>query len=106
MVGRSKEKLERAFGGFSHAAVFAADITEMRSAGAAARGVDTIFYCVGLPYPSHNLHPVLMRTTLEAAASVSVERIVLISSVYPYGVPRTPKVAEDHPRFPDTRKGA
>jgi nucleoside-diphosphate-sugar epimerase len=105
VVGRSKEKLERAFGGFSNAEVFAADITEMRSAGAAARGVDTIFYCVGLPYPSHNLHPVLMRTTLEAAASVGVERIVLISSVYPYGVPRTPKVAEDHPRFPDTRKG-
>jgi nucleoside-diphosphate-sugar epimerase len=38
--------------------------------------------------------------------SVGVERIVLVSSVYPYGVPRTPKVAEDHPRFPDTRKGA
>ena len=106
VVGRSKEKLERAFGGFSNAEVFAADIAEMRSAGAAARGVDTIFYCVGLPYPSHNLHPVLMRTTLEAAASVGVERIVLVSSVYPYGVPRTPKVAEDHLRFPDTRKGA
>jgi nucleoside-diphosphate-sugar epimerase len=47
-----------------------------------------------------------MRTTLEAAASMGVERIVLISSVYPYGVPRTPRVAEDHPRFPESRKGA
>ncbi len=77
----------------------------MRDAGAAARGVDTIVYCVGLPYPSHNLHPVLMKTTLEAAAAMNVERIVLISSVYAYGVPRTPRVAEDHPRFPDSRKG-
>ncbi len=47
-----------------------------------------------------------MRTTLEAAAAMGVERIVLVSSVYPYGVPRTQRVAEDHPRFPDTRKGA
>lgn len=47
-----------------------------------------------------------MRTTLEAAISMNVERIVLISSVYPYGVPRTPRVAEDHPRFPESRKGA
>jgi nucleoside-diphosphate-sugar epimerase len=105
-VGRSKQKLERAFGGRARAEIFAADLTQLRDAGAAARGVDTIVYCVGLPYPSHNLHPVLMRTTLEAAASMGVERIVLMSSVYPYGVPRTPRVAEDHARFPESRKGA
>ncbi len=106
VVGRSQQKLERAFGSFANVEIFAADIAEMRSAGAAARGVDTIFYCVGLPYPSHQLHPALMRTTLEAAASVGVERVVLVSSVYPYGVPRTQRVAEDHPRFPESRKGA
>jgi nucleoside-diphosphate-sugar epimerase len=106
VVGRSREKLERAFGASPHAEIFAADLTKLRDAGAAARGVDTIFYCVGLPYPSHNLHPVLMRTTLEAAAAMGVARIVLISSVYPFGVPRTQRVAEDHPRIPNSRKGA
>src|SRR3954466_15072505 len=70
VVGRSREKLERAFGKMKHAEIFPADLAEGRSAGAAARGVDTIIYTVGLPYPAHNLHPVLMRTTVEAAKLV------------------------------------
>lgn len=105
VVGRSRQKLEQAFGKLKHAELFPADLSESRSAGAAARGIDTIFYTVGLPYPSHNLHPVLMRTTLEAAAAMKVQRLVLISSVYGYGVPRTSRVAETHPREPGTRKG-
>jgi nucleoside-diphosphate-sugar epimerase len=104
-VGRSRSRLESAFGTMSHAEIFDADISELRSAGAAARGVDTIFYCVGLPYPSHRLHPELMRTALQGASSVNVERMVLISSVYGYGVPQTARVAETHPRNPHTRKG-
>jgi nucleoside-diphosphate-sugar epimerase len=102
VVGRSREKLERAFPG---AEVFPADLADLRSAGAAARGIDTIFYCVGLPYPSHHLHPQLARLTVEAARATGVRRLVLISSVYPYGVPRTARVGETHPREPHTRKG-
>jgi len=105
VVGRSREKLEQSFGTFEHAEIFPADLSDPRSAGAAARGVDTIFYTVGLPYPSFNLHPVLMRTTLEAAAAMKVQRLLLVSSVYGYGVPRTSRVAETHPREPATRKG-
>ena len=105
VVGRSREKLERAFAGLSHAEIFPADLGDPRSAGAAARGIDTIIYCVGLPYPSHHLHPQLMRTTLEAAKVTGVRRLVLVSSVYPYGVPRTARVAETHPREPHTIKG-
>jgi nucleoside-diphosphate-sugar epimerase len=60
---------------------------------------------VGLPYPSHHLHPVLIRTTVEAAKLVQVERLVLPSSVYSYGVPRASRVSETHPREPHTRKG-
>jgi nucleoside-diphosphate-sugar epimerase len=105
VVGRSRQKLEEAFGKMKHAEIFPADLSEARSAGAAARGVDTIIYCVGLPYPSHHLHPVLMRTTVEAAKLVRVERLVLPSSVYSYGVPRTSRVAETHSREPHTRKG-
>ena len=105
-MGRSREKLERAFGKRPNAEIFPADLAQLRDAAAAARGVDTIVYCAGLPYPSHHLHPVLMRTTLEAAQSMGVARIALPSSVYTYGIPRTPRVAEDHPRFPESRKGA
>jgi len=105
VVGRNRGRLEQAFGAMKHAEIFPADLADLRSAGAAARGVDTIFYSVGLPYPSHNLHPALMRTTLEAADSMKVERLVLVSSVYAYGAPRTVRVAETHSREPVSVKG-
>ena len=104
VVGRSRAKLE-GFGHLTHAEIFDADIGDLRAASAAARGVDTIIYTVGLPYPSHHLHPVLMRTTVEAAVAMQVRRLVLVSSVYGYGVPRTSRVAETHPRLPETHKG-
>ena len=47
----------------------------------------------------------LIRTTVEAAKLVRVERLVLPSSVYSYGVPRNSRVAETHSREPHTRKG-
>ncbi|PWU10104.1 MAG: epimerase [Terriglobia bacterium] len=105
VVGRSRPRLEATFETLEGAEIFDADLGDLRAASAAARGVDTIIYAVGLPYPSHHLHPALMRTTVEAAVAMQVKRLVLISSVYPYGVPRTPRVAETHPRLPDTRKG-
>ena len=106
VVGRNRARLESEFGGLPGVEIFDADVSDLRSAGAAARGVDTIIYCVGLPYPSHHLHPVLMRTTLEAAATMQVKRLVLPSSVYSYGVPRASRVPETHSREPQTRKGA
>ena len=105
VVGRQRARLESTFGSMRHAEIFEADLADLRSASAAARGVDTIIYSVGLPYPSHHLHPALMRTTLEAAAAMQVARLALVSSVYAYGVPRTSRVAESHPREPQTRKG-
>jgi nucleoside-diphosphate-sugar epimerase len=104
-VGRARNRLEAAFGGMRHAEIYAADITDLRSASAAARGADTLIYTVGVPYTAFHLHPKLMRTTLEAAAVVQIQRIVVVSSVYSYGVPQTKTVAETHPRNPHTRKG-
>jgi len=46
-----------------------------------------------------------MRITVDAAAAAGVSRLVLVSSVYSYGVPQTRKVGEDHPRMPETYKG-
>ena len=105
VVGRGKAKLEAAFGQMKHAEVFDADLTDLRSAGAAARGIDTIIYTVGVPYTSFQLHPSMIRTTIEAAATMQVARLVLVSNVYTYGVPRTSHVAETHQREPQTRKG-
>jgi len=46
-----------------------------------------------------------MRQTLEGAIAEGVQRMVLVGTVYPYGLPRTARVAEDHPREPHTFKG-
>ncbi len=105
VVGRSRDRLERAFGKMEHAEIFPGDVADLRSASAAARGVDTVIYSVGLPYPSHHLFPGMMRTALEAAVAMQVRRLVLVSNVYSYGVPRAARVAETHPRLPETRKG-
>jgi nucleoside-diphosphate-sugar epimerase len=103
-VGRNRGKLEAAFRGMPHAEIFDADLADLRSASAAARGVDTIVYCVGLPLPSHHLFPGMMRTALQAAAAMQVRRMALVSSPWSYGVPRTARVAETHPRLPEARK--
>ncbi len=106
LVGRSREKLEKAFAQHQHGEIFPADLNDLRSAAAAAREIDTIIYSVGLPYPSHSLFPAMMRVALEAATSMQVRRFLLVSNVYSYGVPRTSKVSETHPRFPVAAKGA
>jgi len=72
---------------------------------AAAQGVDTIVYLVGVNYWQFELHPKLMQQTLDGAIAAGVERFVLIGTVYPYGRPRTTPVKEDHPREPHTFKG-
>ncbi|HLH17976.1 MAG TPA: NAD(P)H-binding protein [Bryobacteraceae bacterium] len=104
-VGRRKARLEETFGALPRAEIREADAADIASATAALRGADTVFYTLGLPYPQHRLHPVLMRNTLQAAEAAGVARLVLVSSVYPFGVPRTARVAETHPRVPCSRKG-
>jgi nucleoside-diphosphate-sugar epimerase len=46
-----------------------------------------------------------MQKTLDGAIAEGVKRMVLIGTVYPYGLPQTPTVAETHSRNPHTFKG-
>lgn len=78
---------------------------DAESVRAASRGIDTIVYLFGVPYNHFELHPELMRRTLAGAIAEGVHRFVLIGTVYPYGTPVTPMVAESHPRNPTTFKG-
>lgn len=104
-VGRSQKSLERDFGADPLAEIVEWNPNDPASVRAAARGVDTIFYLVGVPYDEFELHPILMRETLDGAIAEGVKRIVLIGTVYPYGRPQTNPVAESHPREPHTFKG-
>jgi nucleoside-diphosphate-sugar epimerase len=104
-VGRTRAKLEAGFGAMRHCEITTADLADVHAATEAARGADTILYTVGVPYGSFQLHPRLMAVTVEAAAASGVKRLAVVSSVYGYGVPRTRRVAETHPREPAAVKG-
>jgi nucleoside-diphosphate-sugar epimerase len=89
----------------SRTEAFVADLADPAAARAAADGMDAIVYAVGVPYNHFELHPQFMRITLDAARAAGVRELIVISSVYAYGRPQTPTVAETHPREPHTRKG-
>ncbi|MCP3137447.1 NAD-dependent epimerase/dehydratase family protein [Pyxidicoccus xibeiensis] len=105
VVGRSRASLQKEFGADPLAEVATWDTENPDSIRAAARGVHTLIYMVGVNYWQFGLHPLLMRRTLDAAIAEGVKRILLIGTVYPYGRPRTETVKEDHPREPHTFKG-
>lgn len=105
VVGRGLQSLQAAFGSDPRAQIMTWNPDDSASIRAAAKGVDTLIYLVGVPYDQFQLHPQLMKKTIDAAVAEGVERIVLIGTVYPYGYPATEKVTEDHPRNPHTFKG-
>jgi nucleoside-diphosphate-sugar epimerase len=71
------------------------------SAANALEGVESAIYLVGIPYDRFELHPKLMRAALDGALAAGVKRLLLVGTVYPYGLPRTRTVDETHPREPN-----
>jgi nucleoside-diphosphate-sugar epimerase len=105
VVGRSRDALQRDFGSDSFAEIVTWNPDDPASVIAAAKGIDTIIYLVGVAYDHFELHPQLMGKTLDGAIASGVPRILLIGTVYPYGMAQTNPVREDHPRNPHTFKG-
>lgn len=105
VVGRSEARLHQAFGTDPLARITTWNPDSPDSIRHAAQGVDTLVYMVGVNYWQFELHPELMRKTLDGAIAAGVRRIVLVGTVYPYGRARTHPVAEGHPREPHTFKG-
>jgi nucleoside-diphosphate-sugar epimerase len=105
VVGRNREKLVKEFGGDPLAEIVTWNPDDPASVRAAVRDIDTIVYLLGVPYTQFELHPQLMRKTLDGAIAEGVQNLLLIGTVYPYGMPLTYPVLEDHPRAPHTFKG-
>ena len=105
VVGRDRASLDRAFGSDPLAEIVVWNPDDASSARAALRGVDAAVYLVGVPYNHFELHPVVMRQTLDAAIAEGVGQMLLVGTVYPYGRPKQTPAREDHPREPHTFKG-
>ncbi|MGB6987007.1 MAG: NAD(P)H-binding protein [Candidatus Aquilonibacter sp.] len=105
VVGRDRASLERTYGTRPLAEIATWNPDDPASVQAAAAGIDTIFYLVGVPYNHFALHPQLMRATLNGAIAAGVRRIVLLTPIYSYGRPQSASVTESHPRNPETFKG-
>lgn len=105
VVGRSEASLRQTFGTDPLAEIVTWNPDSPASVRAAAEGMDTLVYLVGVNYWQFELHPELMRKTLDGAIAAGVRNVVLIGTVYPYGRARTTPIREDHPREPHTFKG-
>lgn len=105
VVGRNEASLRKAFGADPLAEIVSWNPDSPASVEAAAQGIDTLIYLVGVNYTQFELHPELMRKTLDGAISAGVKQVLLIGTVYPYGLPQTLPIREDHPRNPHTFKG-
>jgi nucleoside-diphosphate-sugar epimerase len=105
VVGRSRAPLTESFGHDPMAEIVTWNPDDPASVRAAAHGIDTVVYLVGVNYWQFELHPQLMAKTLAGAVAEGVERLLLIGTVYPYGRARTERVRKDHPREPHTFKG-
>jgi nucleoside-diphosphate-sugar epimerase len=67
-------------------------------------GTETVFHCLGLPYPQWKHWPLLIENVIKAVQSAEA-RLVHIDNVYPYGYAKSERVDENHPKQPHTRKG-
>jgi nucleoside-diphosphate-sugar epimerase len=104
-IGRSGPGLQKTFGGDHRAEIAVWDPDQEDSIRSALRGATSAIYTVGVPYTDFHLHPILMRRVLDAAIAERVERLILIGTLYVFGLPRSARVTEDHPREPHTFKG-
>ncbi|MFM0739758.1 NAD-dependent epimerase/dehydratase family protein [Paraburkholderia xenovorans] len=105
VVGRSRRALEEAFGNDPHAEIVTWNPDDAASIAAAAAGLQTVIYLVGVPYDQFAAHPPLVERTLAGVTAAGVERFILIGTVYSYGRARSNPITENHPREPHTFKG-
>ena len=85
VVGRNAASLRQTFGADPLAEIVPWNPDSTGSVEAAAHGVDTLVYLVGVNYWQFQLHPELMRKTLEGAIAAGVRRIVLIGTPQAFG---------------------
>ena len=101
VIGRSRDSLQKMFGGDPLAESAAWDPDKQESIREAIRGVTAAVYMVGVPYTDFHLHPVLMRRFLEAAIAENLDRMLLIGTLYVFGRPQASRINDTDPLVVD-----
>lgn len=71
----------------------------------AIKDVDTIYYCVNIPYPRwYSEARELLAVTIDICVKNNI-KLVFPGNVYVYGKPQFNPVTEGHPHFPCSKKG-
>jgi nucleoside-diphosphate-sugar epimerase len=105
VIGRGRTALQASFGSDPNAEIVTWNPEDPASVAAAAAGLHTAIYLVGVPYDQFATHPPLIQKTLTGLTAAGLQRLILIGTVYPYGRPQSRPVTESHPREPHTFKG-
>ncbi|QNI35033.1 NAD-dependent epimerase/dehydratase family protein [Alloacidobacterium dinghuense] len=105
VIGRSESSLKVSFGADPLASLVSWNPDSPESIRRALADIDTAIYMVGVNYWQFELHPQLIKKTLDGAVAAGVKKLLLIGTVYPFGRPQAERVSEDHPRQPHTFKG-
>jgi nucleoside-diphosphate-sugar epimerase len=71
----------------------------------ALEGAGMAVYLAGVPVWEFDKHISLTRLVIDAAKKAGLRRLLLVSSNWAYGAPRTEPVSEDHPLDAQTAKG-
>lgn len=104
LVGRNANRIREAFPGTT-AEILSADLETASGAMDALKGAHTAILTLGLPYDQFGRYPALMQNLVSAAERSGVQRFVLVTNIYPYGLPQSELIDETHPRAPHTFKG-
>jgi len=105
VAGRNLKRLQDAFGHLPNVEMVAADIETTEGAARAVAEMDTAIFTVGITYTEFHRYPPLMRTVVAASEAAGVRRFLLVTNIYPYGLPETELVDETHPLNPVAFKG-
>lgn len=106
--GRSAEKLDRlleSLGRPAHLTSYTGDVFRVQDVVNAAQGADVMFQCASVPYHEMYTRQLPLAESVMEAAGIAATSIVFIDGIYPYGRATTPRVREDHPKQPHTKKG-
>lgn len=102
---RNKEKAEKYYADLKGVKLVQGDASKSENIEKNLDGVDSLYYCVNIPYPEwEEKARKLMAVSMEAAIKHNV-KFVFPGNVYVFGIPQFNPITEGHPKTAMTKKG-